>query len=197
MKRVREIILDFTPLLDITLIILFYFILFSHMGAAEAQQNAALAAAAAEAAQSAAADMMAEAERVQQSAEDLQRDAAEQLAILADTEQNQAAMAEAVQAFASGENLRLRLSSQAGAWRLRVLRGSEELAVLADEPLAQPLSDALRAAGYLPEDIILCEFAYTATESGSYQAYQTVQQALGAVRAEYPHLYISETDLSS
>lgn len=197
MKRMRELILDFTPLLDITLIILFYFILFSHMGAAEARQNAALAAAEADAATAAAAEMMAEAAQMQQSAEDLQQDAARQLAILAETEQNQAATAEAIQAFACGENLKLRLTSQAGEWSLRVQRGQEVLAELAGDALAQQLADAVQAAGCLPEDVILCEFAYTATEAGSYQAYQAVQQALGAVRAEYPHLYISETDLSN
>lgn len=197
MKRMRDIILDFTPLLDITLIILFYFILFSHMGAAEAQQNAALAAAAAEAAQSAAADMMAEAEQLHRQAENLQLEADRQLAILAETEQNQAATAEAMQAFARGENLKLRLLSQADGWSLRVQTGDDRLAELAGEALAQQLTDVLQTAGYLREDVILCEFAYTATESGSYQAYRTVHEALDAVRAEYQHLYISETDLST
>lgn len=196
MKRIRELILDFTPLLDVTLIILFYFILFSHMGAAEAQQKAEFAAAEAAAAQSAAAEMMAEAERLQQSAEELQQDAAERLAILEETAHDQAATAEAMQAFARGENLKLRLISQADAWSLRVQQRQAILADLSGDALAEQLADAVKAAGYLPEDVVLCEFAYAAAESGSYQAYQAAVRALEAVRAEYPHFYISETDLS-
>lgn len=196
MKRIREIILDFTPLLDVTLIILFYFILFSHMGAAEAQQQAELAAAEADAAKSAASEMMAEAERLQQEAENMQKDAADRLAILEKTEQNQAAAAEAMQAFASGENLKLRLISQTGAWKLRVQQGQDVIADLQGDSVEQQLLKSIQEAGYLPENIILCEFAYTATEAGSYQAYQSVHQVLDTVRVEYPHFYISETDLS-
>lgn len=196
MKRLREIVLDFTPLLDITLIILFYFILFSHMGAAEAQQNAARAAADAEAAQSAAAEMMAEAERMQQSAADLQRDAAERLAILEETDRHQAAAAAAMQAFAHSENLKLRLVCGADSWTLHVQQGQTMLAELAGDALAANLTEEMQTAGFASGDVILCEFAYTATEPGSYQAYRAVRAALDAVRTEYPQLYVSETDLS-
>ena len=189
MKRMREIILDFTPLLDITLIILFYFILFSHMGAAEAQQRAEQAEQQAHIAQSAAA------EEIQQAAE-MQQQAAQQLAALAEAEGNQAAVAEALTQFANGENLKLRLYSQAKSWKLLVMQGTETLGELSGEHTEKALSALMHDAGFQAEQVILCDFVYTATEAGSNQAYHAVDAALEAIRAEYPHLYISETDLS-
>lgn len=187
MRRIREIILDFTPLLDITLIILFYFILFSHLGAAEAQQRA-------EQAESAAAEAQAAAAEILDTAEAMQAQAKQQLDILSVSSGAEAA--EAMQRFAEGKNLRLRLHARAGSWELRVMQGDAELTVLSGKDIAPGLAAALSDAGYRAEDVILCEFVYSADEAGSYQAYQTADSALDALRKDYPHLYISETDLS-
>ena len=189
MKRMREIILDFTPLLDVTLIILFYFILFSHMGAAEAQQRAENAVQQAHAAQAAA-----EAE-VQQAAE-MQQQAARQLEALAEAEGNQAAVAEALELFADGKNLKLRLRAQAGKWSLSVMQGAELLGKITDQSPEDALSVLLRDAGWSKEQVILCEFVYTASEAGSKKAYDDIDDTLDRIREEFPHLYISETDLS-
>ena len=189
MKRVREIILDFTPLLDVALIILFYFILFSHMGAAEAQQRA-------EQAEQQAITVQAAAEAEIREAAEMQQQAAQKLAAIAEADGNQAAVAEALEQFAGGNNLKLRLRAQGGTWTLLVMQGAASLGELTEQSPENALVQLMRDSGFEKEQVILCEFAYTAAEAGSNRAYDAVEAALKAVRKDYPHLYISETDLS-
>ena len=191
MKRIREIILDFTPLLDVTLIILFYFILFSHMGAAEAQQKADRERADAAAAQTAAAQHMEEAEQLMQQAEFERR-------VLAEAGGNGAMLEQAVEEYAAGRNIKLLLTMNGKSWTLRVRRGNarDTLAELHSAEDLSMLTAALRKAEYQKDDIILCELIYDADEDGTNQAYQDVRQILEQVREAFPHIYISETDLS-
>ena len=191
MKRIREIILDFTPLLDVTLIILFYFILFSHMGAAEAQQKADRERADAAAAQTAAAQHMEEAEQLMQQAEFERR-------LLAEAGGNGAMLEQAVEEYAAGRNIKLLLTMNGKSWTLRVRRGNarDTLAELHSAEDLSLLTAALRKADYQKDDIILCELIYDADEDGTNQAYQDVRQILEQVREAFPHIYISETDLS-
>ena len=191
MKRIREIILDFTPLLDVTLIILFYFILFSHMGAAQAQQKADRERADAAAAQTAAAQHMEEAEQLMQQAEFERR-------LLAEAGGNGAMLEQAVEEYAAGRNIKLLLTMNGKSWTLRVRRGNarDTLAELHSAEDLSLLTAALRKAEYQKDDIILCELIYDADEDGTNQAYQDVRQILEQVREAFPHIYISETDLS-
>ena len=191
MKRIREIILDFTPLLDVTLIILFYFILFSHMGAAEAQQKADRERADAAAAQTAAAQHMEEAEQLMQQAEFERR-------VLAEAGGNGSMLEQAVEEYAAGRNIKLLLTMNGKSWTLRVRRGNarDTLAELHSAEDLSLLTAALRKADYQKDDIILCELIYDADEDGTNQAYQDVRQILEQVREAFPHIYISETDLS-
>ena len=191
MKRIREIILDFTPLLDVTLIILFYFILFSHMGAAQAQQKAERERADAAAAQTAAAQHMEEAEQLMQQAEFERR-------VLAEAGGNGAMLEQAVEEYAAGRNIKLLLTMNGKSWTLRVRRGNarDTLAELHSAEDLSLLTAALRKAEYQKDDIILCELIYDADEDGTNQAYQDVRQILEQVREAFPHIYISETDLS-
>ncbi|HAM68407.1 MAG TPA: hypothetical protein DCP68_02160 [Ruminococcus sp.] len=191
MKRIREIILDFTPLLDVTLIILFYFILFSHMGAAQAQQKADRERADAAAAQTAAAQHMEEAEQLMQQAEFERR-------VLAEAGGNGAMLEQAVEEYAAGRNIKLLLTMNGKSWTLRVRRGNarDTLAELHSAEDLSLLTAALRKADYQKDDIILCELIYDADEDGTNQAYQDVRQILEQVREAFPHIYISETDLS-
>ncbi len=191
MKRIREIILDFTPLLDVTLIILFYFILFSHMGAAEAQQKADRERADAAAAQTAAAQHMQEAEELMQQAEFERR-------VLAEASGNGAMLEQAVEEYAAGRNIKLLLTMNGKSWTLRVRRGNarDTLAELHSAEDLSLLTAALRKTEYQKDDIILCELIYDADEDGTNQAYQDVRQILEQVRETFPHIYISETDLS-
>ena len=190
-KLIREIILDFTPLLDVTLIILFYFILFSHMGAAEAQQKADRERADAAAAQTAAAQHMEEAEQLMQQAEFERR-------LLAEAGGNGAMLEQAVEEYAAGRNIKLLLTMNGKSWTLRVRRGNarDTLAELHSAEDLSLLTAALRKADYQKDDIILCELIYDADEDGTNQAYQDVRQILEQVREAFPHIYISETDLS-
>ena len=196
-RRRRDVILDFTSLLDVTLIILFYFILFSRMDVAKAQEQAAEKTAEAASVSAEADSRIEQAERMLAEADARQKDADYALSALADADRQSAANIEALLAFGEGNALKLRLYLEGGTWRCTVRRGGTLLTELTrgGDP-ASLLRSAMQQAGYQPDDTVLCEFLYPADEAGSRAAYQEIAEGLRAVQREYPHMYLSETDLS-
>lgn len=196
-RRRRDVVLDFTSLLDVTLIILFYFILFSRMDVEKAQQQAAQRTAEAATVSAEADQRIEQAERLLKEADARKKDAEQAMAALQDADRQSAANVEALLAFGEGNALRLRLYLEGGTWRCTVKRGGTQLAELTRGGDTDALLlDAMRQAGYQPEDTVLCEFIYPAGEAGSRAAYQEIAAGLLAVQKQYPHMYLSETDLS-
>ena len=191
MKRgTKELLLDFTPLLDVTMILLFFFVLFSRIGVDNIRQEAAQNMQDAKALHSEASQMM-------QDAEALQADADSQLAILAEADARAAEAAEAMIAFSRGENYRLRLKMEPDGWVLRIYQGKRIVGALEDsKTFTEDLKESLDRAGWKAADTLLCEFCYEAADPGSRAAYNRVDNALTEIRKQYPHLYISEIDLS-
>ena len=191
MKRgAKELLLDFTPLLDVTMILLFFFVLFSRIGVDGIRQEAAQNMQDAKALHTEAVQMMSDAEA-------LQADAADQLAILAETDARAAEAAEAMIAFSRGENYRLRLKMETDGWVLRIYQGKKIVGALTDsKTFTEDLKDSLDRAGWKTADTLLCEFCYEAADPGSRAAYRRVSSALKEIRKQYPHVYISEIDLS-
>ena len=191
MKRgAKELLLDFTPLLDVTMILLFFFVLFSRIGVDGIRQEAAQNMQDAKALHTEAVQMMSDAEA-------LQADAADQLAILAEADVRAAEAAEAMIAFSRGENYRLRLKMETDGWVLRIYQGKNIVGALTDsKTFTEDLKDSLDRAGWKTADTLLCEFCYEAADPGSRAAYRRVSSALKEIRKQYPHVYISEIDLS-
>ncbi len=188
-RQIKEILLDFTPLLDVTMIILFFFVLYSRLGVDDVKKQAEQNMQDAAAAQSEAAELHSEAEKMQQ-------EAWKKLAVLEEADGNQAALAAAMEQYAGGDNIKLRLEMKESGWLLRVLRGTELLTALEQSDGAERLVHALEQANYEQGDVLLCEFIYDAEAAGSNQAFRQITEMLETVRESYPHMYISETDLS-
>ena len=191
MKRgTKELLLDFTPLLDVTMILLFFFVLFSRIGVDSIRQEAAQN-------MQDARSLHTEAEQMMLDAEAMQEDAAGQLAILAEADARAAEAAEAMIAFSRGENYRLRLKMEPDGWVLRIYQGKKIVGALEDsKTFTEDLKESLDRAGWKAADTLLCEFCYEAADPGSRAAYNRVENALTEIRKQYPHVYISEIDLS-
>lgn len=202
MKRVREIILDFTPLLDVTLIILFYFILFSHLGAAEAQQKA-------DAAMNEAAEAQATAEQMMTEAEEKTKQADAKYQALVDAENNAAEIGEALAKFESSENLCFQLEAKDGWQQLLVKKGNtiigEPIKVSGSKEgevnpsLKYELVEILRNAQVDETNNLLCIFIYDSSKAGTKRAYDEFYDVWDKIKAQYQnfHLYLSFINLDN
>lgn len=189
MKRSREIILDFTSLLDVVMVILFFFILFSHFETIEARKELEDA-------------KQAVAEEYSGKMEEADNRLAEAERLLGEIGQADVRKAEnidAISAFGKGENLKIRLKMTDESWKIVAYKGEELLAVIEnDEPdkMKKQLSRALAQARITIEDTILCDFIYNPEEAGTAAAYKQVNKLLALVKNEYLHFYYSEIDMS-
>lgn len=197
----REIILDFTSLLDVIMIILFFFILFSHIEAIDAIGEK-------EKMQAEHGQVMEEAERIKSDAEELLADAETKNAraeeLLSEVKQSDSRSAyniKGIDEFSRGLNLRMNLNmnSNSGVWELDIFCGDEFLdSIIKDTPenMKQKFSDIVTENGYTEEDTILCVFTYNASESGTRSAYKAIAEMSELFKADYQHFFISEVDIS-
>ncbi|MEE3404692.1 MAG: hypothetical protein VZR73_11480 [Acutalibacteraceae bacterium] len=192
MKKIREMILDFTPLLDVTMILLFYFILFSHMGAADATSKA-------EQAMKEAKEATANAAQMIQDAEALQHDAEEHLAILEEANQDAAAMAEGINQYRTGENhISLLLLPHGEQLMLEMKRDDKSLGIWETEQITKSLMfDEFVKTGFDRDSYIFCNLIYNSRDDGTQSAVSDIRKVLDNVQREFKNLYQSETDLVS
>lgn len=196
MKR-RELVLDFTSLLDIVLIILFFFIIFSHLevsgGKAEAEAQMTEATRLMEQANAkaeAADDKMAEAESMVIQLE-------EELAMVRKSDEQTAENLEAMLEFGRGQNIKMLLKMEDTSWSLTIFSGENLIATLGeDADLTDGIIDALSESGYVVEDTLFCEFILDGAQPGTASAYRMITKAIRNVRGTYCNLYYSETDIS-
>ena len=189
MKK-REVILDFTSLLDVTLIIIFFFVLFSHL---ESEENKAKLS-----------DKMhdydvaiEDAEAREDEANALIDQLNEDIGILADSDKRRVHNAETVIEYKNGKNLKIMMDIQEDKWTARVVKEDKLLqSIESDSDVPAILSDTLKNAGYEMEDTILCEYVYDGDSYGSHRACVSIEEALQEVRKQYKYFYCSGTDLS-
>ncbi|MBR5371018.1 MAG: biopolymer transporter ExbD, partial [Oscillospiraceae bacterium] len=174
MKKRREIILDFTSLLDVIMIILFFFILNSHFQAEEAKKKMATAQSAADAQSAEAEQREREAEKLISQATEAEKKAIDAYNRLANQDSRSAQNYDALKAFEEGRHLRLYLSGTGGTWSLCFDQGGESISVPIGETLADDFRTAFRTFGYTPDSTILCEFQLDASARGSKGAYEAV-----------------------
>lgn len=197
----REIILDFTSLLDVIMIILFFFILFSHLETAdakismqEAQQNAI--------------EREEQAEQKLEDANDLFEEAAlkEQQATekLNEAEQageRQGENVEGITDFSRNLNIRVKLKMIGGnsKWSLLVYKGEEQIAEILNGEvgsMSQSFLNALSDAGCSKDDTLLCVYVYDASQAGTASADRDIQKMFDEVNGQYEHFFYSELDTS-
>ncbi len=190
MKR-RDIILDFTSLLDVTLIIIFFFVLFAHLDSRENKARTDEKVKELEA-------QTEQAENREAEAEALYAELEKELALLEEADDRQAATAKEQMQFQKSENIKIILSiTDSAPWEIRVVKGNSLLLSIEKAgDLEESLKTALKEAGYKKTDTVFCEFLYDGSKVGSETAYRMITKALSEVVREYRYLYVSETDLS-
>lgn len=188
--RNKDIFLDFTSLLDVTLIIIFFFVIFSHLENIDNTEKTDAALKEMEA-------TIAEAELREQEASELADQLAQELELVKESDANNASVLEALIEYSRGANLKLILEAEKLSWTLIVSRNNEVIAKIAKESdVESELCTVLQKAGYTEQDILLCDLVYNATEPGTASAYRVISKAMQDLKQIYTHLFISETDLS-
>lgn len=189
MKK-REIFLDFTSLLDVTLIVIFFFVIFSHLENVENTQRT-------DAKVEEMNEAILEAEASEENAEALAAQLQEEIALVQEFNERQASNVSEIIAYARSGNVKLVLVSEGDSWLLRVNCQDETIReIVQGDDIATALRGALEEVGYETEDTIFCDFVFDGTAPGTAAAYRKITGAIEEVQEEYSFLYFSETDLS-
>ena len=200
----REIILDFTSLLDVIMIILFFFILFSHIETEDAklalqaaQEQAESVSAEAEQRLEEVTGRLAEIEEKERSAEEKLREASLSGVRLG---QN----VEGIMDFGSSTNIKAALitDKENNNWFLEISRSGDEkyfsrIEGTTAEEMSEKFSSVISELGYTNDDTILCEFVFYSEQWKSNSTYNTVNKMFSRLKNEYEHLFYSEIDLLS
>lgn len=190
MKK-RDIFLDFTSLLDVTLIIIFFFVLFSHL---ENEENKALT----EEKTAQLQEQIEIAEAREEEASELISQLTQQIEIVKDLDERQAENMEAMLEFVTGKNLKLVLDLSQTERVIRVDKDNKVIAEInINEDVTTELLKAMELAGYTKEDTIFCDIVYDGLSNGSNKAYKTIMAALDDVKSTYPNMYYSVTNISN
>ncbi|MBO4457399.1 MAG: hypothetical protein J5802_06755 [Butyrivibrio sp.] len=189
MKR-REIFLDFTSLLDVTLIVIFFFVLFSHL---DSQANQARTDEKVQELDVA----IQQAEARESSAEELEQQLQKEMEILSRSNNRQGENSKEIVNFFLGDNIKIIMETDSDSWYVQIVKDGElQTTVSPGDDFSVKLRSAFKNAGYVPENTILCELIYDGSKKGTNSAYNEVKDGLSEIMGEYNHLYVSETDLS-
>lgn len=198
----REIILDFTSLLDVIMIILFFFILFSHIETADARL-------ALQAAQEQAESLSAEAEQKIGEANDIladlkekERSADEKLreADLAGERQGQNVAG--IMDFSENMNIRavLNVEQENGGWNIGIYRGDELVSQIEGSADAKKMSDEFSSAiseiGFTSDNTLLCIFVYDGGKNGTRRPFLTAEKMFEELQKQYGHFFYSKINLN-
>ena len=189
--KMREIILDFTSLLDVIMIILFWFIL-HYKAQANRQINEA---------KNAAAAAVAQAEAQQEQADALAEQAQQAIAIMEAENSAQAENNKAIIEFANNNHIKIKLIMGENAedgWSLEVSQGENTTTINDREPkkIGQKIVQSLDDLKDDPDAVVLCTFTYDSRQPGTNEAYHIVVSALSEITLGYKHFYWSETDFA-
>ena len=193
----REIILDFTSLLDVVMIILFFFVLFSNVETEEAKL-------ALQTAQSEAEEKIEEENTKLAELEEKIRSADEKLREAELAGERQGQNIEGIMDFGSSTNIRAALitDKENNNWFLEISRGGDEkyfsrIEGTDAEKMSEGFASVISELGYTKDDTILCEFVFYSEQWKSNSTYKTVGKMFSQLKDEYEHLFYSEIDLLS
>ena len=199
MKK-RQINLDFTSLLDVIMIILFFFIIFSTLETdnlkkdlEDKQQQVSAELEEAKVKNNKADELLGEAQKKNEQADKRLEEANSAVDRSGDN-------ADAIMDFSENKNLKLHLDmNDENGWTLKFAKGEEivkeipkaDISVMTDE-----VRELFKEQGYKADNTILIEFSYDATENGTTSAYLDTMKIINTLKNEYEHLFYSETDVS-
>ena len=197
----REIILDFTSLLDVIMIILFFFIIFSHLETEDAkialqaaQQNAIEREEKAE-------QKLEAADKLFEEAEQKEQQAAEKLNEAELAGERQGENVEGITEFSRNLNIRVKLKMISGSskWSLLVFKGEQQIVEIPNRDvssMSQSFLNALSDIGCDKDDTLLCVYVYNAAQAGTASADRDIQKVFDEVKGQYQHFFYSELDTS-
>lgn len=189
MKK-RDIILDFTSLLDVTLIVIFFFVIFSHLDTEENRVKTETKVAELEMA-------IEEAEEREANAEELIAQLEKEIEIVRNSSERQASNIEEILKYGKSGNIKIILIMQENGWIIRINCKEDVITEIdSNTNIGKELSSAIQKAGYEVEDTVFCDFVFDGSLPGTASAYKKITRALNSVEKEYKFLYYSETDLS-
>lgn len=190
MKK-RDVILDFTSLLDVTLIVIFFFVLFSHL---DSQENKIRTDEKIQELETAIQD----AESREEEAQELMEQLENEISIVRDYSDRHASNASEILVFNRGENIKVILDIEnADNWSIRVIKGDVAITIIAgNENIGSELINALEGVGYSETDTVFCDLVYNGNVPGTNKACRMIENAIEEVSEKYKYFYVSETDLS-
>ena len=199
MKK-RQIILDFTSLLDVIMIILFFFIIFSSLETdnlkkdlEDKQQQVSAELEEAKAKNDKADELLGEAQEKNEQADKRLEEANSAV-------DRSGENTDAIMDFSENKNLKLHLDmSGENGWTLKFAKGEEivkeipksDISIMTDE-----VRELFKEQGYTDDNSILIEDAYVASECGTTSDFLVTLKIINTMKSEYTHLFYSETDVS-
>ncbi len=188
MKR-REIILDFTSLLDVTLIVIFFFVLFSHL---DSQANRARTDEKINELNVA----IQQAEMRESKADALEEQLQKEIKIVTESGKRQGEDAKGLIDFNRGDNIKLILKMESRSWDIQIVKDEKLLTTIPEGDNFDIKLKSIFGKTYTVDNSIFCDFIYDGSERGTAAAYRRIRKSLSLVANDYKHLYISETNLA-
>lgn len=202
-KNKREVILDFTSLLDVIMLILFFFVIFAQIDSSNAidaaNQNA----------EQAIADADQAIQDANQAIQDAMNDQAHAEAMMSEAEQEQT-YAQAVILNSTGDfdkaiQLQLDLLLENEKWKI-VITGFgkdnkpdtiEDVRNRKPDELADELDKIISNHSYSPSDAILINLVYDSVQSGSRKSKNNSDEMIRLLRDEYYYQYLFSTTVDT
>lgn len=189
MKK-RDLLLDFTTLLDVTLIIIFFFVLFSHLDSENNKERTEIKLNELEIA-------IQQAEKKESKADNLIAQLEKEIQFVNDYDERQASNIEEMIQYGKSGNVKLFLDLQESGWVTRVVCKKEVVAeIKSNANIGKEITTAIQNAGYNTNATIFCDFIFDGSLPGTASAYLMTKNGLEEVKKTYAFLYYSETDLS-
>ena len=180
--KLREIILDFTSLLDVIMIILFFFVLYSTIDTDRITNKAK------------------ESEQRYKSLiveqQELNEETENELERLKSADKNAAANQKALNSFEKGDyfDFRLDVADKSDNWSLTISFGKDKLGKInskEDDDIKGSIKEILMQSGFAADDAYLCILSYDGEQFGTAKAFREIDEAIDGIQREYPNLYFS------
>ena len=194
----KDVILDFTSLLDIVLLILFFFILYSAFNVKESEQRAEEARVEYE-------QMLGTLEEEKAQLVEERTQIQEEWDRIRTLDENAVKNQQALLAFNNGYMLSFHLQKEDGKedWQIHVTRkgpasGEEERVgvILPGEDLYESILSVISSAGFTEDDVLIITFTYDGNVIGTHRLYAEIMQAFRDVQAVRKNVYLNAINLS-
>lgn len=189
MKK-RDVILDFTSLLDVTLIVIFFFVLFSHL---DGQANKIKTEQKVQELELAIEKIKEREAEISRLSEQLNKE----ISIVRDYSGRHGSNLSELLDYNRSQNFKMILDMNVTDWSIRVIDKGEVIAIIKNKDrVGENIKKALLNAGYDNSETIFCDFVFDGSLPGTASAYRKIKEGIEDVIKEYNYLYTSETDLS-